>query len=167
MEIYTYYLTSPLGHIEISSIDDAITSIMFKDAIKRPSPSLNQSESIPDVIKNCITQFEEYFTGFRKTFNIKICIDGTEFQKNVWKELQTISYGQTISYEELAVRLGDKKKIRAVASANGLNKLNIVIPCHRVIGKNGKLVGYGGDIWRKKWLINHEFGFTDKKGFLF
>jgi len=167
MEIYTTYYNSPLGEIEISATEKHITSMMFKDAEKRPSPSLMSSDSIPEVLGNAIIQLNEYFQGTRKTFDLPFSQDGTDFQQTVWNELLRIPFGENISYEELAFRLGDKNKIRAAASANGLNKLNIIIPCHRVIGKNGKLVGYGGDLWRKKWLINHEFGFSEKKGHLF
>lgn len=167
MEIFTTYYHSPLGEIEISATIANITSLMFKDAEKKPSPSLMPSGSVPEIIENAITQLNEYFTGIRKTFELPFSQDGTDFQQTVWNELIHIPFGETISYEELAIRLGDKNKIRAAASANGLNKLNIIIPCHRVIGKYGKLVGYGGDLWRKKWLINHEFEFSEKKGHLF
>ncbi len=167
MEIYTTYYNSPLGEIEISATNEHIMSIMFKDAEKKPSPSLTASDSIPEIIANATTQLNEYFQGTRKSFELPFSQDGTEFQQTVWNELLRIPFGETISYEELAICLGDKNKIRAAASANGLNKLNILIPCHRVIGKNGKLVGYGGDLWRKKWLINHEFKFSEKKGRLF
>ena len=81
---------------------------------------------------------------------------GTEFQQSVWNELARIPYGRTISYHELSKRIGNTKAIRAVGSANGNNNICIIVPCHRVIGSNGDLVGYGGDLWRKKWLLEHE-----------
>ena len=102
---------------------------------------------------NVYTQLKEYFGGERKQFDLFLEIEGTEFQKRVWNELLKIPYGRTISYKELAVRLGDEKVIRAAASANGANPLPIVIPCHRVIGSDGSLIGYGGGLEIKEKLL--------------
>jgi methylated-DNA-[protein]-cysteine S-methyltransferase len=93
-------------------------------------------------------------------FNIPIHQEGTPFQKKVWSELTEINYGKTISYMDLAKRMGDEKVIRAAASTNGKNKIGIIVPCHRVIGTNKNLVGYAGGLWRKKWLLQHEFRIT-------
>jgi methylated-DNA-[protein]-cysteine S-methyltransferase len=112
-----------------------------------------------NLLNQCIAQLDEYFVGKRKTFDIPIQQEGTDFQQRVWKELQNIRFGKTISYLQLAQRLGDVKSIRAAASANGRNKLNIIVPCHRVIGSNGSLTGYGGGLPRKKWLLDHESRF--------
>lgn len=98
----------------------------------------------------------EYFEGSRKHFSLKLQPEGTEFQKKVWKQLEHISFGKTISYLELAKKLGDVKAIRAVANANGKNPLWIVIPCHRVVGSDGSLTGYAGGLHCKKWLLEHE-----------
>ncbi|MCH8033475.1 MAG: methylated-DNA--[protein]-cysteine S-methyltransferase [Bacteroidetes bacterium] len=106
----------------------------------------------PDMF-NVYPQLKEYFSGERKQFNLPLEIEGTEFQKRVWNELLKIPYGKTISYKELAVRLGDEKVIRAAASANGSNPLPIVIPCHRVIGSDGSLIGYGGGVKIKEKLL--------------
>ena len=102
---------------------------------------------------NVYPQLKEYFSGERKHFDLPLEIDGTEFQKRVWNELLKIPYGRTISYKELAVKLGDEKVIRASASANGVNPLPIVIPCHRVIGSDGSLIGYGGGLEVKEKLL--------------
>jgi methylated-DNA-[protein]-cysteine S-methyltransferase len=102
------------------------------------------------------SQLTDYFKGKRKVFNLPLEIAGTEFQKKVWDELLRIPYGETISYKELAIRLGDEKIIRAAAHANGVNPLPIVIPCHRVIGSNGSLVGYGGGLHIKAKLLELE-----------
>ena len=107
-------------------------------------------------VKNIFTQLKEYFNRQRKEFNLPLDIIGTDFQKRVWKELLKISYGKTISYNELAIRLGDKKSVRAAGAANGANPLPIVIPCHRVIGSDGNLVGYGGGLDVKKKLLELE-----------
>ncbi len=101
-------------------------------------------------------QIAEYFTGSRKEFTVPIISPGTEFQEKVWKELLKIPYGQTRSYKQQAMALKNPGAIRAVAHANGLNRISILIPCHRVIGDNGELTGYGGGLWRKKYLLDLE-----------
>lgn len=103
-----------------------------------------------------IKQMNEYFEGIRKEFNLNLLIKGTEFQTKVWKQLQTIPYGKTRSYKEQAIAIENPKAVRAVAGANGLNRLCIIIPCHRVIGNDGTMTGYGGGVWRKKWLLDFE-----------
>ena len=102
---------------------------------------------------NVYPQLKEYFSGERKHFDLPLEIEGTEFQKRVWDELLKIPYGKTISYKQLAVRLGDEKVIRAAASANGANPLAVVVPCHRVIGSDGSLIGYGGGLEIKEKLL--------------
>jgi methylated-DNA-[protein]-cysteine S-methyltransferase len=101
-------------------------------------------------------QLQQYFSGELKQFNLKLNLQGTDFQKRVWQALQNIPYGKTASYMELAKQLGDPLAIRAVAAANGKNPLWILVPCHRVIGSDGSLTGYAGGLWRKKWLLDHE-----------
>lgn len=102
------------------------------------------------------TELEEYFSGKRKTFTVPLDTPGTEFQRSVWNVLQDIPYGKTCSYQEQAEQIQNPKAIRAVATANGMNRISIVIPCHRVIGKDGSLTGYGGGLDRKRWLLDHE-----------
>jgi AraC family transcriptional regulator of adaptative response/methylated-DNA-[protein]-cysteine methyltransferase len=101
-------------------------------------------------------QLAEYFQGKRKQFDLPLVTPGTDFQIKVWKLLQKISYGETCSYEHQAIKMKNPKAVRAVAKANGFNRISILIPCHRVIGKNGDLTGYGGGLWRKKWLLDFE-----------
>jgi methylated-DNA-[protein]-cysteine S-methyltransferase len=108
------------------------------------------------VIEQCILELDEYFNKGRKFFTIELNPAGTEFQKRVWNELLTIPFGKTVSYEALAIRIGDIKAIRAVGLANGQNPIAVIIPCHRVIGKNGDLTGYAGGIENKEWLLYHE-----------
>ncbi len=114
------------------------------------------STEIPENLQEAANQILEYFDGKRKNFTFQINPKGTAFQQKVWKELINIPFGKTISYLDLAKKLGDPKVIRAAASANGKNPLWIVIPCHRVIGTDGSLTGYAGGLWRKKWLLEHE-----------
>ena len=110
------------------------------------------------------SQIKEYFKAERETFDLPLVLTGTPFQKKVWKILQTIPYGTTRSYQEQAKLIGQPTAVRAVARANGDNKIAIIIPCHRVIGANGKLTGYGGGLWRKRYLLQLEF---KKKGLPF
>lgn len=156
MDIFTKYINSPLGELEISATEEYLTSVLFVDARKKPSPRKAVSDYIPAIIEEYIKQITEYFEGNRTNFNLPIHHEGTDFQKVVWKELENIPFGKTISYLELSRRIGNEKAIRAVGTTNGNNKFNIIVPCHRVIGSDGSLVGYGGDLWRKKWLLEHE-----------
>jgi len=148
--MYTTYYQSPVGVMQINGANDMITSISFEDALGEPTAT------VPTLLDECVQQFVEYFAGTRQVFTVPTAQTGTEFQQRVWEELAKISFGETFSYMDVALRLGDKNSIRAVGNANGKNKLNIIIPCHRVIGANGKLVGYGGGLWRKQWLLEHE-----------
>jgi len=102
------------------------------------------------------TELKEYFSGSRKTFDVPLEIKGTKFQESVWDALLAIPYGKTVSYQEQAIAINNPKAVRAVAKANGDNRIGIIIPCHRVIGKDGKMTGYGGKIWRKEYLLNLE-----------
>lgn len=143
------YYTSPVGELLIESSDDKIVTVNFFKDVKT-------EEVHTAIIEQCITELEEYFFKGRKFFTIELKPEGTEFQKKVWSELLTIPYGKTISYEALAIRIGNIKSIRAVGLANGQNPIAIIVPCHRVIGKGGALVGYGGGLEYKEWLLLHE-----------
>jgi methylated-DNA-[protein]-cysteine S-methyltransferase len=153
-EPFSTYYQSPVGLLKISGTENYISEILFIDNIEKP-PADNKKK-LPPIIINCIEQLIQYFHGERRSFDFALNQNGTEFQKRVWSELLGIPFGKTISYLELARRLGDTKVIRASASANGKNNIVIVVPCHRVIGSKNDLVGYGGGIWRKKWLLEHE-----------
>jgi methylated-DNA-[protein]-cysteine S-methyltransferase len=164
MQREAVYYKSPLGVLEIRSNGDAISHVLFADSewkgrqFDESTAEFVTPESA--VIKKCINQLNEYFEGRRNSFDLKIVQEGTPFQLSVWNELLNIPYGSTISYLELSKRLGNVKAIRAVGTANGNNNVSIIVPCHRVIGSNGNLVGYGGDLWRKKWLLEHEGKFA-------
>lgn len=144
------YITTPLGTTIVKGNTDGITKISVLDD-KMPA-----STTVPTELQEAVTELQEYFAGTRNNFTFKLNPQGTDFQKKVWQALLTIPYGTTISYQKLAIELGDVKAIRAVAAANGKNPLWIVVPCHRVIGSDGSLTGYAGGIWRKKWLLEHE-----------
>ena len=113
-------------------------------------------------LKDLREQLDEYFEGKRREFSVPLITPGTEFQQAVWKKLVNIPYGTTRSYQEQAVSLNRPDSVRAVANANGMNRISIVIPCHRVIGADGRLTGYGGGLKRKKWLIDHERKYSGK-----
>jgi len=153
-QLSTYY-QSPVGLIRISGTESYISEISFIDHIQKPGND-HYRKKIPPQIFQCVEQLIQYFHGERRNFDFPVHQEGTEFQKRVWDELIGIPFGKTISYLDLSRRIGDTKAIRAAASANGKNSISIVVPCHRVIGSNNDLVGYGGGLWRKKWLLEHE-----------
>ncbi len=159
MNIAIAYYKSPVGILELRSNGDALSHLLFCNSWKgNPIDEAAIDFTVPPsaAIKKCIKQLDEYFAGKRMEFTMNIVQEGTTFQQTVWKELCNIPYGNTISYLELSKRIGNVKAIRAVGTANGTNHVSIIVPCHRVIGSNGSLVGYGGDLWRKKWLLEHE-----------
>jgi methylated-DNA-[protein]-cysteine S-methyltransferase len=141
---------SPIGVLSINLTNDFVTRAVFMDSEQNIQNPLNELE------KNVWTQLDDYFWGGRKHFSLPLLTEGTEFQKAAWQALTLIPYGQTRCYSEQAAMLGKPKAVRAVGHANNKNPLPIFIPCHRVIGKSGELVGYGGGLWRKQWLLAHE-----------
>ncbi|GGK36359.1 MULTISPECIES: methylated-DNA--[protein]-cysteine S-methyltransferase [Flavobacteriaceae] len=150
MKLKTTYYKSPIGTAKIEGNIDGITSITVIDEV------IETSKNIPTDLQDCVLQLDEFFKGNRKNFNLKLNPKGTEFQKKVWEALQNVPYGKTRTYLEQSKVIGNVKAIRAVASANGKNPIWIVIPCHRIIGTDGSLIGYAGGLWRKKWLLEHE-----------
>ncbi|TGV03762.1 methylated-DNA--[protein]-cysteine S-methyltransferase [Flavivirga rizhaonensis] len=146
----TCIIQSPLGYTRISGDSNGVTSVNVLNSEEKTT------DIIPVELEDCARQLKEYFEGKRNQFNLKLNPQGTDFQKKVWKLLEQIPYGKTLSYLELSKQLGDVKAIRAVANANGKNPLWIIVPCHRVIGSDGSLTGYAGGLHRKKWLLEHE-----------
>ncbi|NND87925.1 MAG: methylated-DNA--[protein]-cysteine S-methyltransferase [Flavobacteriaceae bacterium] len=152
----TAYLETPIGTLQCKGDANGLATLYFIEE------SIPTSQKIPKDLENTIYQLQEYFDGKRTDFDLKLAPQGTDFQKRVWKQLQTIPFGKTCSYLDMAKALGDPKVIRAAASANGKNPLSIIIPCHRVIGSDGTLTGYAGGISRKKWLLEHEQPFKQQ-----
>ena len=149
------FLETPIGFLEINCSGKGIRSIdfiNFKVKVK----------NTPACLKECKNQLHEYFEGKRKSFSVPLDLEGSPFQLKVWNELLNIPYGETIAYFELARRVGDVKALRAVGGANSNNPAAILVPCHRVIGRDGKLMGYAGGLWRKKWLLEHEEAFAQR-----
>ena len=154
--MYHYY-QSPIGILRIEVSEALVHEIYFMDKKNKKDNSENHfSKNDSKILKSCLLQLDEYFEGKRKDFDFPFLQSGTDFQQKVWNELMNIPYGRTISYLQLSQKIGNAKAIRAVGTANGRNNLPIVVPCHRVIGSNGSLTGYGGGLWRKQWLLEHE-----------
>lgn len=150
MSNITVYYDSPLGEMEITIAFDKITSVSFGDTVT------NTASKSSLVLNEVMKQLDEYFAGGRNEFSLGIELNGTNFQRSVWEELMRIPYGTTITYTQLAQKLGNENAVRAVANAVAANKLAILIPCHRVMGKDGGLTGYRWGIEKKKWLLVHE-----------
>lgn len=150
--MYTSKLDTPIGTISIAASEQAVTFIGFKADDPDGPPN-----EISELAKQ---QLQEYFEGRRLTFDFPTYQSGTDFQKQVWAELLLVQAGNPISYTALSKRMGNPLAIRAIASANGKNNLMVVVPCHRIIGAQGDLVGYAGGLWRKKWLLEHEAKMT-------
>ena len=146
-----FCFSSPIGWINIVAENRSVKEVSFVN-------SFIEHDSSNVFLKEVEKEFEEYFNGQRKEFTFNCEPDGTDFQKKVWNELLNIPYGKTVSYLDMARKLGDEKVIRAAASANGKNPIAIVIPCHRVIGSDGSLTGYAGGMDKKEWLLSHEVG---------
>jgi len=153
MKNYKACYTSPIGPIEIVGLADCLLSLDFVDK------AFAGDADLPFCIKNGLKQIDEYFKGKRRRFLLKLDPKGTPFQKRVWRQLEKIPFGAVVSYGELAGIIGKPGASRAVGSANAKNPIAIIIPCHRVIGSDGRLTGYGGGLWRKEWLIKHEKGY--------
>lgn len=143
------YLKTKIGTIKICEEDDKISKIEFcKKCLVKDATS--------ELLIKATKQLNEYFCGKRDQFDLPLLIDGTDFQEKVWDALLTTKYGSTCSYKDIAEKIGNVKAVRAVGGANNKNKIPIIIPCHRVIGKSGALVGYAGGLEWKKWLLNIE-----------
>lgn len=170
MSLLTKNIDTPVGPMWIAANDDGISLFEFEDRrrieqiMRRITTQLQTGFTVGDHPYHALleAQMQEYFAGTRKDFDLPLNPIGTEFQCRVWSGLQDIPYGRTRSYKEQSIFLGDEKAIRAVARANGENSIAIIIPCHRVIGSSGQLTGYGGGLWRKQWLLEHENKFSGR-----
>ena len=149
-ETYTAFYKSEIGFLKAIGSDEGLHELEFTDLKSAPD------SEVPACLQECFDQLDEYFSGELKNFSLSLNPQGTDFQKSVWRQLVKIPFGQTTSYLHIATALGNKKALRAVGAANGQNRIPIIIPCHRVIGSDGSLIGFGGGIWRKEWLLKHE-----------
>ncbi len=151
----TTSLDSPVGKLTLSASEGFLTA-MYMDGQRHAPPEPVDGKRDDAWFADIVNQLHAYFDGDLTVFEIPVRLGGTAFQREVWSQLQDIPYGETISYGELARRVGSPKASRAVGLANGRNPVSIIVPCHRVIGSNGQLTGYGGGIERKTWLLDHE-----------
>ncbi|PHM63456.1 methylated-DNA--[protein]-cysteine S-methyltransferase [Xenorhabdus ishibashii] len=151
--MYHHYQNTPEGfpkpYVHITADDEGVTSIYFVNEKK-------ELESKSVITKQCAKELQEYFKGKRLTFTVPLSMQGTEFQQRVWQQLCKIPYGEMWSYKQLALTLGSVNYCRAVGMANSRNPISLIVPCHRVIGHDGKLVGYTGGLDIKRWLLDHE-----------
>jgi methylated-DNA-[protein]-cysteine S-methyltransferase len=148
---------SPIGRLLLRTDGDSLTGL-YMDVPGRPFPGMTDVEEDANAgpLPEAVRQLEEYFAGNRRDFDLPLCLNGTEFQQRVWRALTEIPFGDTWSYGELAKWIGNPSASRAVGLANGRNPISILVPCHRVIGADGSLTGYGGGLQRKQWLLAHE-----------
>lgn len=146
-------IESPLGVLAISGTQAGISRIHFMDEGESLPP---QDGPVPPVVQQCADELRAYFAGERRTFSVAVNPAGSDFQRRVWAALRDIPFGETRAYSDIARLLGDDNLVRAVGAANGQNPVAIVVPCHRVVGRDGSLVGYAGGLWRKEWLLGHE-----------
>lgn len=159
--IYTDYLETPVGWLKLTSDTDFLLSVKFQDS--KGTADLN----LPEILVKAKQQLSEYFEEKRQTFQLELQPKGTEFQKKIWNLLQKVPFGKTATYLDIAQLSGSEKNTRAVGLANGKNPIAIIIPCHRIIGTNGKLTGYAGGIERKRWLLHHELISSNNPELLF
>jgi AraC family transcriptional regulator of adaptative response/methylated-DNA-[protein]-cysteine methyltransferase len=175
--ISTTTISTPLGNILIGATGEGICLFDFEDR-RNMNRIMNRIEKMSGkkfvegehpYLKRTETQISEYFSGYRTVFDLPLHFLGTPFQKQVWQGLLQIPYGETRSYLQQSILLGNEKAIRAVAGANGENGIAIIVPCHRVVGTNGSLTGYGGGLQRKQWLLQLEqkHSLHQKQGNLF
>jgi methylated-DNA-[protein]-cysteine S-methyltransferase len=150
METLKAYYASPIGTVEIVGTAESVLALNFVEGEPKDDSRLS------GCLKACVEQIDEYFKGNRKEFSLPLKTEGTEFQQKVWRQLERIPYGEVASYGEVARAIGKPTACRAVGTANHSNPIAIIIPCHRVIGADGSLTGYGGGLWRKEWLLNLE-----------
>jgi methylated-DNA-[protein]-cysteine S-methyltransferase len=155
-QIFTAVYESPIGSIEIKAEGKGIVEVNFleKSGLVRPTSGSVSGE--PEMLRACLSQLDQYFRGKRTSFSLPLKLEGTAFEKKVWAALLQIPFGKTTTYGAIAADLGNKRAGRAVGGANHRNPVSIIVPCHRVIGSDGRLTGYGGGLWRKEWLLDHE-----------
>ena len=155
MKAFSYF-DSPIGRLLLTSDGTALTGLYMEPSRKAQSTDGWAQDAAVEPLAATLRQLSEYFAGTRREFDLPLRLDGSAFQQRVWHELTEIPYGVTWSYGQLAKRIGNPSASRAVGLANGRNPISILVPCHRVIGADGSLTGYGGGLERKRWLLRHE-----------
>lgn len=153
MKRYKGQMESPVGTLFLSANEQGLTGLRFRETEEKDGEAAGEEGA---VISQAKRELEEYFAGKRTVFEVPLCLQGTPFQKKVWEALRQIPYGETRSYQEVAAMAGNPKACRAVGMANNRNPVSILVPCHRVIGKDGSLTGYGGGLDVKTYLLKLE-----------
>ncbi len=153
--LFAVFYDSPIGRIEIQGSEAGISALDFVDP-GRARPRPRGKAPLPAPLAECMKQIDEYFRSIRTAFTVKLDLRGTDFQKKVWANLLRVKFGRTTTYKALAAAVGRPAATRAVGGANHRNPVSIIVPCHRVVGSDGRLTGYGGGLWRKDWLLRHE-----------
>ena len=148
--VHETYYESPIGYLRLHGTPEKISALEFVDQTPEKIPHAE------GVMALCLQQLEQYFQGRRQRFDLPLAPQGTEFQQRVWRYLTKIPFGNVVSYKTVAESIGRRRAFRAVGGANNKNPIAIIIPCHRVIGSDGALIGYGSGLWRKAWLLEHE-----------
>ncbi len=157
-----FTMQSPVGRLTLVASSKGLCAVLWQnEKLNRVNIPLGRKNLNNPYIKMALDQLKEYFNGERKVFSIPLDVIGTDFQKNVWKNLQKIPYAKTVSYKDIALKIKNPTASRAVGMANGKNPLSIIVPCHRIIGSNGKLTGYAGGLDNKKILIELEQKFSN------
>ena len=155
-DLATTRLNTPIGELRLAASAQGLVAVLFPCDEQQLPTSRGSTEAREHLEQSCAA-LEEYFAGRRKTFgDLSLAPSGTEFQHQVWRALGRIPFGQTVSYASIASQIGRPKAVRAVGLANGRNPLPLIVPCHRVIGSNGSLTGFGGGLPTKKWLLEFE-----------
>lgn len=158
---FVSYLSSPVGWLKLTSNSNSLLSVSFEEM------EGDKSFELPQILVKTMRQLNEYFKGSRKVFDLKLSPEGTDFQQKIWKLVSNVSYGETASYLDISIKSGSENNTRAVGLANGKNPIPIIIPCHRIVGSNGKLTGYAGGLERKRWLLLHEQKNSPRQDLLF
>ena len=161
LDIQEAWMAIPLGYLKIRGNALGIEEISFKDYLPT-GIATRPPDAVCRPMRQALEQLDAYFAGQLKQFTFPLSPEGTPFQLRVWDELVNIPFGETSSYLKLSQKLGDRKLVRAVGNANGKNPIAIAIPCHRIVGNKGALVGYAGGLWRKEWLLKHEAQYSGK-----
>ena len=163
MQHFRTTMASPIGELTLLATDDGLAAIDWSDDAGHHT-AVSDDDVVHDVVaddhpvlRQAVEQLDEYFAGRRTGFDVPLAAVGTEFQHEAWGALTKIPYGETVSYGEQAALLGDRNKARAVGAANGKNPIPIIVPCHRVVGSDGRLTGFAGGLDTKAWLLDHEF----------
>ena len=154
---------SPIGRLILASDGVALVGVWMANASPTDT-TWSRHKGDDDILAQTREELEEYFEGRRRSFDVPLAPNGTDFQRSVWTALTKIPFGKTVSYGDLARQLGKEAAVRAVGAANGRNPIPVIVPCHRVIGSDGSLTGFGGGLPRKKWLLQHEKALPEEQG---